>query len=108
MNGRLLLLVWVRRVPDDRALRRCHRPGPLEAGVEVAAIAERLVLGVAAPAEGGSREALEPAVASADHQVAPHGQRTVLHRGHDRDLAGLLVGLPVQPAIQQGAGRTTL
>src|SRR4029079_8590814 len=64
--------------------------------------------GVTATTEGGSREALEPPVASADHEVPAHGQRTVLHRAHGGDLAGLLVGCPVQSVIQQGAGRTTL
>jgi hypothetical protein len=73
----------------------------------MAAVAERLVLGVATTTEGGSREALERPVIPADHKVPPHSKRTVLDRGNNRDLADLFVGLPVEAVVHQGAGRTT-
>jgi hypothetical protein len=77
-----------------------------EAGRDVLVVAERLVLRLAATAQGGSRQHLDSAVLTPDFDLARHQEGPVPHRRDLGLLARILLRLAVQPPVLQCAAWT--
>jgi hypothetical protein len=112
----LLVAAGILLLGDRLGQSRPHRAevdakwnaGRLEADGEVRVVAEGLVGGFAAAAEGGARKSFDGAILAPDIDLAAHEQRTIPQRRDSGCSFGILLGTAVQPPVKQGAAWTSL